>query len=126
MQDLSGAGQAVLGGSVPDSATAGRLTLGGDTATGLLHRGIPIGLVANAAAYTSPMQAIGAAIIRSRPRSFMPVSGVVSKYASSIGALGSAYGEAQPSARRAEAIADIGNAKSVGEAMSAAERSLAP
>lgn len=89
MQDLSGAGQSVLGGTVPDSGTAGRIALGGGAlATGLLHPGIPLSLAGGAAAYSQPMQAILNRIISSRPNAAGAMSAAVRKYAAQVGALG--------------------------------------
>ena len=75
MQDLSNAGQWVLGGTVPDSGTAGRMMSGvGALASGFIHPGIPISLAGGAAAYSRPMQAILNGIISNRPRMAVPAA----------------------------------------------------
>lgn len=70
MQDLSGAGQAVLGNRVPNSATADRLMLGaGGLGAGLINPAIPMGLLGGAAMYTKPMQGLLSSAIAARPGS---------------------------------------------------------
>ncbi len=69
MQDLSGAGQGVLGNRVPNSGTADRLWLGaGGLGAGLIHPAIPAGLLAGAAAYTSPVQSLLRGAVSARPQ----------------------------------------------------------
>lgn len=81
MQDLSSAGQTVLGGKYPDSGTPGRAALmgtlgalggGGAVAAGV---GIPtaIGTAAAALPYTALGQRIGQALLMSRPAAAVPV-----------------------------------------------------
>lgn len=70
MQDLSGAGQSVLGNKVPNSATADRLMLGaGGIGAGLIHPAIPMGLLGGAAMYTKPMQGLLGSLVAARPGS---------------------------------------------------------
>jgi hypothetical protein len=126
MQDLSRAGQSVLGGTVPDSGTAGRLAMGGGAlATGFLNPAIPIGLAAGAAAYSRPMQSILNAMVGTRPAIAGPVSSAVSKYAATAGALGATGAITYPERRQIPGptpIAAIGNATTIAEAIAAAEQ----
>lgn len=70
MQPLAQAGQTVLGNTVPDSGTAGRLMLGaGALGAGAVHPGIPSALIGGAAMYTPPMQALMRAGVTLRPQS---------------------------------------------------------
>lgn len=71
MQDLSGAGQSVLGNRVPNSGTPERLwmglgALGGGAA---INPAIPIGLLGGSLAYTKPMQGLLGAAVAARPGS---------------------------------------------------------
>jgi hypothetical protein len=78
MQDLSGAGQSVLGNRVPDSGTAGRVMLaGGATATGLAYPAIPIALAGGAIGYTPPVQALLRAAVSSRPQAAKSIAGLL-------------------------------------------------
>lgn len=123
MQDLSGAGQSILGGTVPDSGTAGRLAMGGGAlAAGFVSPAIPLGLAAGAGAYSRPMQSILNAIISSRPRALIPVSNAVSKYAGVAGGLGAASAIVLPNANRSnsDSLDAISRAQTVDEAISAA------
>lgn len=72
MQDLSSAGKSVLGSTVPDSGTAGRLIVGGILGGGGLfapHISIPAiaGMGLAGAAYTRPVQNALAALVANRP-----------------------------------------------------------
>lgn len=68
MQDLSNAGQEVLGNKVADSGTPGRLMWGlGALATGGINPAIPAALIGGAAAYSPPVQNALVAILRNRP-----------------------------------------------------------
>lgn len=126
MQDLSGAGQSILGGNVPDSGTAGRLALGGASlAAGFAQPAIPIGLGAGALAYSQPMQAILNHVISTRPQMVVPVANTISKYASAAGLLGSVAAVTQRQ-RSDQAIGDIGRATNVQDAISAAQRAVSP
>lgn len=70
MQDLSGAGQSVLGNRVPNSATADRLMLGaGGLGAGFINPAIPLGLLGGAAIYTKPLQGLLGSAIAARPGS---------------------------------------------------------
>lgn len=88
MQDLGNAGQSVLGGTIPDSGTAGRLLLGGGTAiaTGLANPAIPVGLGVGALAYSRPIQSILNSIITARPESARMIGDAIGSYASRVGA----------------------------------------
>lgn len=70
MQDLSGAGQSVLGNKVPNSGTADRLWLGAGALAGggAINPAIPIGLLGGSLAYTSPVQGLLTAAVASRPQ----------------------------------------------------------
>ena len=82
LQDLSGAGQRVLGNRVPDSGTAGRMFLGGGAlATGAVAPSIPVGLLAGAATYTPPVQALLRGLVSSRPALAEPVRGLLNESA---------------------------------------------
>jgi hypothetical protein len=69
MQDLSEAGQNVLGNKYPDSGTAGRLMLGGGAAaaTTLLHPAAAVGVAAGMGAYTPVVQNFLRELIVRRP-----------------------------------------------------------
>lgn len=70
MQDWATAGQSVLGNVYPDSGTTGRMLLGlGALGSGAVSPAIPAGLLAGAAAYTSPAQRLGLLLAASRPQS---------------------------------------------------------
>lgn len=75
MQDLSGAGQSILGNKVPNSGTADRLWLGAGALGGgaAINPAIPVGLLGGAALYTSPMQGLLGAAVASRPQSAQAV-----------------------------------------------------
>lgn len=80
MQDLSSAGQSVLGNKVADSGTTGRLLWGmGALGTGAISPSIPIGLGIGAAAYTSPVQAALRGAVSARPAVAKPVAEAVEK-----------------------------------------------
>jgi hypothetical protein len=126
MQDLSNAGQSVLGGTVPDSGTATRMMSGvGALASGFLHPGIPLSLAGGAAAYSRPMQNILNGIISNRPSMAAPVSNVLRKYSAAIGELGAA-GALSAQDNRNSAMSDLGKAATVGDAIYAAHRALGP
>lgn len=70
LQDLSGAGQSVLGNKVPNSATADRLMLGGlGLGSWFVNPAIPASLVGGAALYTKPVQGLLGSAIAARPGS---------------------------------------------------------
>lgn len=80
MQDLSSAGQKVLGDKIPDSGTAGRAMWGlGALATGALNPAIPAALVGGAGLYTSPLQALFRGAVSSRPDLAKPVAEAFNK-----------------------------------------------
>lgn len=82
MQDLGTAGQAVLGNTVPDSGTAGRLAWGaGGLASGAVSPAIPAGLIAGAAAYTPPAQRLLRGLVASRPQAAQPIAGALTRAA---------------------------------------------
>lgn len=67
-QDLSSAGQSVLGNNYPDSGTAGRMMMGaGALATGAINPAIPAALVGGAAAYTPQVQNFLRVLTANRP-----------------------------------------------------------
>lgn len=68
MQDLSNAGQQVLGNKIPDSGTPGRvMAAGGALASGLMHPAIPAAAIAGAAAYAPPIQNMLVYLMSRRP-----------------------------------------------------------
>lgn len=69
MQDLSGAGQSVLGNKVPNSGTADRLLMGGGTLGGafMVDPLVAAGVVGGAAAYSPPAQSLLRGLLSSRP-----------------------------------------------------------
>ena len=129
MQDLGTAGQSVLGNTVPDSGTAGRLALGGaGLAAGFASPSIPLGLAAGAAAYTSPVQRGLVGAVSSRPDWAIPLSQRVARSAGMVGNLTGITATAQQQAAiRARVNAErtrlqlqrIGDATSVDEAIKA-------
>lgn len=78
MQDLSNAGQQVLGNRVPDSGTAGRALLAGlGLGSGYFNPAIPAALVAGGLTYTGPVQSILRAAASSRPQVAQPAAEAV-------------------------------------------------
>lgn len=68
MQDLSNAGQQVLGNKYPDSGTAGRLLAGvGAIGTAAIHPAIPAALMAGVATYSPPIQNFLVYLLTQRP-----------------------------------------------------------
>lgn len=83
MQDLSRAGQEVLGNKVPNSFTADRaLYAGGGLGAGVISPAIPAGLLAGSAAYTAPGQSLLRGLVNSRPDVAQPVGDAVRKFSS--------------------------------------------
>jgi hypothetical protein len=81
MQDLSRAGQKVLGNKVPNSFSADRaLYAGGGLATGLIDPMIPAGLLAGSAAYTAPGQSLLRGLVNSRPDVAQPIGQAIRKF----------------------------------------------
>jgi hypothetical protein len=69
MQDLSNAGQKVLGNRYPDSGTAGRLMLGGaGLGAGLVNPAIPAALLGGSALYTPMAQRFLTSLVANRPQ----------------------------------------------------------
>lgn len=96
MQDLSDAGQSVLGNRVPDSGTAGRLALGGlGLSAGALHPGIPAAMVGGAAMYTRPMQNLLRGAVTARPQVAQPIAGALERAAPYLAAPAGAVGGLQ-------------------------------
>ena len=85
MQDLSRAGQKVLGNKVPNSFSADRaLYAGGGLATGLIDPMIPAGLLAGSAAYTAPGQSLLRGLVNSRPDVAQPIGKAIRKFSPSL------------------------------------------
>lgn len=85
MQDFSGAGQAILGGTVPDSGTAGRATLAAvGLGLGAAHLGIPAALLGGATMYTRPMQALVRGSIMTRPQNAQQIAGALTRAAPAL------------------------------------------
>jgi hypothetical protein len=88
MQDLSSAGQQVLGSKYPDSGTAGRSLLGLLGAAAAGHAFLPpdaaipvtVGGAALALPYTPIGQRIGQALLMSRPTGAVPVGNALTRY----------------------------------------------
>jgi hypothetical protein len=74
LQDLSNAGQSVLGNRVPNSGTTDRAALAGLVGAGLINPSIPIGIAGGAGLYTSPLQRALVASVASRPQGAQPVA----------------------------------------------------
>lgn len=132
MQDLSSAGQNVLGNTVADSGTAGRIMVGaGGLATGLVNPAIPLSLVGASAVYSKPVQSILNALVSARPEAVKNVGGMVGRYASSLGNLGipaaliSTQGYRRSGqSQRDQALANIAAAPDVNSAIAAASDAL--
>lgn len=88
MQDLSSAGQSVLGSKYPDSGTAGRSMLGLAAGAMAGHAFLPPGAIAPAALgmgaaalpYTAPGQRLAQALLMSRPAGAVPVGNALARY----------------------------------------------
>lgn len=81
MQDLADAGQSVLGNTVPDSGTAGRLFSGiGAIGAGMVHPAIPAALAAGAGAYTPAIQNALVYLLRNRPDAAPQVANALRRY----------------------------------------------
>lgn len=89
MQDLSSAGQSVLGSKYPDSGTAGRSILGLAAGAMAGHAFLPPGAIAPAALglgaaalpYTAPGQRLAQALLMSRPAGAQAVGQAVNRFA---------------------------------------------
>lgn len=89
MQDLSNAGQNVLGSKVPNSGTADRLMLGaGGLGSGLISPAIPAALIGGAATYTPPAQALLSALAASRPKQAKSIAGLLEETSPYLAPLG--------------------------------------
>lgn len=89
MQDLSNAGQSVLGNVVPNSGTADRLMLGGaGLGAYFVDPAIPASLLGGALMYTSPMQGLLRNAATMRPQSAQPVANALRQAAPGFGLLG--------------------------------------
>lgn len=74
LQDLSNAGQSVLGNRVPNSGTTDRAALAGLVGAGLINPAIPLGIAGGAALYTSPLQRALVGSVASRPQAAQPTA----------------------------------------------------
>jgi hypothetical protein len=75
LQDLSNAGQSVIGNKVPNSFTTDRALLaGGSLGAYALNPAIPAGLLGGAALYTSPIQRALVGSVASRPQGAQQIS----------------------------------------------------
>lgn len=100
MQDLSTAGQQVLGNTVPDSGTAGRLLpvvgaggLGYGAAAGAVDPLLAGGLLATGLGlYTSPVQSLLRGAVASRPQMAQPVAQAIEQAAPRLIPAGSQVG----------------------------------
>ena len=93
MQDLSNAGQQVLGNKVPNSFTTDRaLIAGGGLGAYLVNPAIPAGLLGGAALYTSPAQNLLRGLVSARPDSAKPIADAFRKAPAGFGLLGGQIG----------------------------------
>lgn len=74
LQDLSNAGQSVLGNRVPNSGTTDRAALAATVGAGLINPLIPLGIAGGAGLYTSPLQRALVASVASRPQAAQPTA----------------------------------------------------
>ena len=89
MQDLSNAGQNVIGNKVPNSFTTDRALLaGGGLGAGLLNPAIPLGLAGGGLLYTQPAQRILSSLISSRPQAAQAVADSLRQASPRLGLLG--------------------------------------
>jgi hypothetical protein len=89
MQDLSSAGQNVLGNKVPNSFTTDRaLIAGGGLGSYFIDPLIPAGLLASAGAYSSPMQMLLRNAVATRPDSAQQIAALFNKSAPMLGPAG--------------------------------------
>lgn len=89
MQDLSNAGQQVLGNRVPNSGTPERLMLGGaGLGAYFVDPAIPLGLLGGAAMYTQPMQGLLRGAVSARPQFAQPVANALRQASPGFGLLG--------------------------------------
>ena len=89
MQDLSNAGQNVIGNKVPNSFTTDRALLaGGGLGAGFLNPAIPLGLAGGGLLYTQPAQRFLSGLLSSRPQSAQAVADTLRQASPSLGLLG--------------------------------------
>lgn len=93
MQDLSNAGQSVLGNRVPNSFTTDRALLaGGSLGSYLIDPTIPASLLAAGAMYTKPMQGLLSGAVSARPQSAQTLASLVRKASPLLVPLGAQVG----------------------------------
>jgi hypothetical protein len=93
MQDLSGAGQRVLGNRVPNSFTTDRALLaGGGLGAYLVDPSIPIGLLGGAAMYSKPMHGLLSGAVTARPQLAQPVANAFRQASPALVPLGAQVG----------------------------------
>lgn len=93
MQDLSNAGQSVLGNRVPNSFTTDRALLaGGGLGAYLVDPTIPIGLLGAAAMYTRPMQTLLSNAVTARPQAAQPIANALRQASPAFVPLGAQVG----------------------------------
>lgn len=93
MQDLSNAGQNVIGNKVPNSFTTDRALLaGGGLGAGFLNPAIPLGLAGGGLLYTQPAQRFLSGLLSSRPQSAQAVADTLRQASPSLGLLGGQLG----------------------------------
>jgi hypothetical protein len=94
MQDLSNAGQQVLGNKVPNSGTADRLMLGGGAlvGSGLLNPALTAGLLGGAGAYLGPMRGLLSGAVAARPQAAQGVAEAIRQSSPTLIPLGAQVG----------------------------------
>lgn len=93
MQDLSNAGQNVIGNKVPNSFTTDRALLaGGGIGAGFVNPAIPAGLLGAGMLYTQPIQGLLTGAISARPKSAQAVAKALKDASPSFGLLGGQVG----------------------------------
>lgn len=93
MQDLSNAGQQVLGNKVPNSGTTDRLLLGnGALGSGMYSPAIPIGLLGGAGLYMGPMRGLLSGAVGARPQSAQAVADTLRQASPALIPLGAQVG----------------------------------
>lgn len=93
MQDLSNAGQKVLGNKVPNSFTTDRAMIAaGALGTGAINPAIPLGLLGGAGVYTPPAQALLRGLLASRPSAAEPIAEMLKQGAPMLSPAGGLLG----------------------------------
>lgn len=94
MQDLSNAGQQVLGNKVPNSGTADRLMLGGGAlvGSGMLSPAATAAMLGGAGAYLGPMRGLLSAMAAARPQAAQPVAEALRQASPALVPLGAQVG----------------------------------